>query len=190
TAHRCVELCLQREADVHAVTPAGLTPLHCLALYQAPPRGDRAHHGFGTSLTAMDDHGRYSEDDYSGSPSRRSETSTVVVAVPPTTAPGPSSPNSAISAITGQCGLGATLPDCRSVATQQQRQQERQYQQQQRKLSADRSARTIAEMLLDAGANPDAVDGDGNTPLLTAAKTGAAVLCEILLARGADPRTR
>ncbi|CAM9964078.1 unnamed protein product, partial [Ectocarpus sp. 12 AP-2014] len=136
TAHRCVELCLQREADVHAVTPAGLTPLHCLALYQAPPRGDRTHHGFGTSLTAMDDHDRYSEDDYSGSPSRRSETSTIVVAVPPTTAPRPSSPNSAISAITGQCGLGATLPDCRSVATQQQRQQERQYQQQQRKLSA------------------------------------------------------
>ncbi|CAM9922558.1 unnamed protein product, partial [Ectocarpus sp. 12 AP-2014] len=45
-------------------------------------------------------------------------------------------------------------------------------------------------MLLDAGANPDAVDADGNTPLLTAAKTGAAVLCEILLARGADPRAR
>ncbi|CBN73906.1 ankyrin 2,3/unc44 [Ectocarpus siliculosus] len=45
-------------------------------------------------------------------------------------------------------------------------------------------------MLLDAGAKPDAVDGDGNTPLLTAAKTGAAVLCEILLARGADPRAR
>ncbi|CAM9103917.1 unnamed protein product [Ectocarpus sp. 13 AM-2016] len=45
-------------------------------------------------------------------------------------------------------------------------------------------------MLLDAGANPDAVDADGNTPLLTAAKTGAAVLCQILLARGADPRAR
>ncbi|CAB1110917.1 unnamed protein product [Ectocarpus sp. CCAP 1310/34] len=192
TAHRCVELCLQREADVHGVTPAGLTPLHYLALYRAPSRGDRANYGYGGSLTAMDDHDRNAENYYGGGPHRRSQTSTAVVAVPPTTSPGPSSPNSAISAPTGQRGSGVTLPNDRSVVArqQQQRQLERQYQQQQRKLSADRSARTIADMLLDAGADPDAVDGDGNTPLLTAAKTGAAVLCEILLARGANPCAR
>ena len=43
-------------------------------------------------------------------------------------------------------------------------------------------------MLLDAGAEPDATDADGNTPLLTAAATGGAALCELLLERGASSR--
>lgn len=60
----------------------------------------------------------------------------------------------------------------------------------QRKLSVEVAVRAIADMLLQAGANVDAVDSEGNTPLLSAAKTGGVALCELLLARGANADAR
>eukprot|EP00904_Undaria_pinnatifida_P002822 jgi/Undpi1/12540/HiC_scaffold_6.g02209.m1 len=45
-------------------------------------------------------------------------------------------------------------------------------------------------MLLEAGADVGAIDGEGNTPLLTAAETGGVALCELLLARGANADAR
>ena len=59
-----------------------------------------------------------------------------------------------------------------------------------RKLSVEVSVRAIADMLLEAGADVDAIDGEGNTPLLTAAETGGVALCELLLARGANADAR
>lgn len=67
-----------------------------------------------------------------------------------------------------------------------QQQQQRQYQEKQRNLSMNHSVRAIADMLLDAGGDPEAIDSDGNTPLLTAVGTGGAALCELLMARGAN----
>lgn len=63
-------------------------------------------------------------------------------------------------------------------------------QQEQRAASVDRSVRAIADMLLAAGAEVDAVDYDGNTPLSLAARTGGAALSKLLLARGACADTR
>ena len=60
----------------------------------------------------------------------------------------------------------------------------------QRKLSVEVSVRAIANMLLEAGADVGAIDGEGNTPLLTAAETGGVALCELLLARGANADAR
>lgn len=60
----------------------------------------------------------------------------------------------------------------------------------QRRLSVERSVRAIAVMLLKAGGNVDSADSEGNTPLLTAASTGGVVLCELLLARGANADAR
>jgi hypothetical protein len=42
--------------------------------------------------------------------------------------------------------------------------------------------------LLDAGANPNAADSDGTTPLMMAAGYGYTDIVKILLARGANPR--
>lgn len=48
----------------------------------------------------------------------------------------------------------------------------------------------IADALLEAGAAMDAADNNGNTPLFTAVTSGCSVLCEQLLARGADANAR
>ncbi|CAM9682445.1 unnamed protein product [Scytosiphon promiscuus] len=77
-----------------------------------------------------------------------------------------------------------------AVATRQQREQQYEHQLRQRKYSVDNSVRAIADLLLDAGGELDAVDGEGSTPLMIAAATGGAALCELLLARGADSSAR
>lgn len=46
---------------------------------------------------------------------------------------------------------------------------------------------TIAERLLEAGAEPDAVNNEGQTALMFAALFGRAALVDKLVARGADP---
>jgi ankyrin repeat protein len=50
-------------------------------------------------------------------------------------------------------------------------------------------ARVVAS-LLDQGANPDARDPEGRTPLIVAAAFGSHAAAEVLLERGADPRLR
>lgn len=62
--------------------------------------------------------------------------------------------------------------------------------QEQRTVSLDGAVCTIADTLLDAGAKMEAVDQDGNTPLLTAAGTGGAALCKLLLTRGTNADAR
>lgn len=62
--------------------------------------------------------------------------------------------------------------------------------QQQRQAALDDSIRRVADMLLQAGAEADAPDNDGDTPLLTAAGTGCVALCERLLTHGANADTR
>jgi len=47
---------------------------------------------------------------------------------------------------------------------------------------------TSAALLLDAGANADAVDENGFTPLRFAAATGSADAVQLLLGRGADAK--
>lgn len=54
----------------------------------------------------------------------------------------------------------------------------------------DISVASIADALLEAGASSEAMDNEGNTPLLTAAAAGCTVLCEHLLARGAAADAR
>lgn len=44
----------------------------------------------------------------------------------------------------------------------------------------------VVNLLLDAGANIEARDYDGNTPLMSAASYGEAMVVKVLLARGAD----
>ncbi len=50
--------------------------------------------------------------------------------------------------------------------------------------------KSVAEALLDAGANPNAQDYAGRTALHVAAEHGRADLIEVFLARGADPNRR
>lgn len=205
------------QADARGVTSAGLTPLHCLALYNAWRNGgDGAAAGFDgdpSAIANQDDH-----DDGSASQSQQSSTALLAVLSPATATakatgaeerPAESivSPSREGPATIGTDALTAAREErqpqpqlqphqqeyenaCSSDPSTSRQQQDllRQYQQQQRKLSLDRSVRTIADLLLDAGAEPDAVDADGNTPLLTAAATGGAALCELLLERGANSR--
>jgi ankyrin repeat protein len=49
---------------------------------------------------------------------------------------------------------------------------------------------TLAKLLLEAGANPTAVSGDGETLLMAAASAGHLPIVELLLARGVDPNVR
>eukprot|EP00903_Cladosiphon_okamuranus_P012921 g12064.t1 len=206
TAHRCVQLCLQRQADARGVTSAGLTPLHCLALYNARRDGVDGTGAFDGGLSANDDDG-------SADQSQQSSSSTALLAIlPPATvtstaieaearpAESTASP-SAEGPATITVGTGGELMPTRvreqehesayssdPSTSRQQQKLLRQYQQQQRKLSMDRSVRRIADLLLDAGAEPDAIDCDGNTSLMTAAATGGAALCKLLLERGANTR--
>ena len=50
--------------------------------------------------------------------------------------------------------------------------------------------RDVIELLLDAGADVNAVQHQGYTPLLEAAQSGDSELVELLLERGADPDAR
>lgn len=59
-----------------------------------------------------------------------------------------------------------------------------------RQAAVDGSIRRIVDMLLQAGAEADAPDHDGNTPLLTSAGTGCVALCKRLLTHGANADTR
>jgi ankyrin repeat protein len=45
----------------------------------------------------------------------------------------------------------------------------------------------LAQKLLEFGADVDARDSDGNTPLILASRNGRADMCRLLLSRGADP---
>ena len=45
--------------------------------------------------------------------------------------------------------------------------------------------RVVARMLIDAGADPNLLDGTGTTPLMSAAGTGGLAILELLIARGA-----
>ena len=48
----------------------------------------------------------------------------------------------------------------------------------------------IVQTLLEAGADPNAQDGDGDTPLLSAAWQGHTEIAKVLLEAGADPNAR
>ena len=50
----------------------------------------------------------------------------------------------------------------------------------------DEAHAEIAKLLLDAGADVEARDESGNTPLMNAASYGAVMVLKVLLARGAD----
>lgn len=54
----------------------------------------------------------------------------------------------------------------------------------------ERSTLAIAELLVGAEAEMHAVDDEGNTPLLTAARRGKWALCKLLLSSGADASHR
>ncbi|HLK59030.1 MAG TPA: ankyrin repeat domain-containing protein [Chthonomonadaceae bacterium] len=54
-------------------------------------------------------------------------------------------------------------------------------------LAAQSSDPKTLRMLLDKGANPNAQNADGKTPLMAAAASGRVDACQALLARGADP---
>lgn len=205
------------QADARAATSAGLTPLHCLALYNANGNANRnGRRGGGADDENLPAGEHDDEDDGDGSTSQSQQSSTALLAIsPPTTAAGAAaakpaeslaSPPGVEAAATATAltppkeapppphhhhhqELRSTCSTDPSTSTSKQQQLLlRRYQQKQRELSMDRSVRTIADLLLDAGAWPDAIDADGNTPLLTAAATGGAALCELLLERGANPR--
>lgn len=126
----------ERQTHVRAVTFGGLTPLHCLALYNAHESG---------------------RSDGDGSQSQAQLTKTASISV-----------------------LALSKP----VTTLHHQKENKP------SSSLDHSVRIITDMLLCAGAEIDAVDHEGNTPLLTAARTAGATLVELLLARGANPDAR
>lgn len=196
------------QADARAVTSAGLTPLHCLAMYNARRGGGGGADGADEGSIPSDDNDDGSA--YLTLSSRPSSTASPVVSTPASGAATAVRPAEVTISPGTQAAPIATAPTPTKEAppdqhqhhqperesthstdpstTKQQQQQQRQHQQKQRRLSVDRSVRAIADMLLDAGAEPDAIDADGNTPLLTAVATGGAALCELLLARGANSR--
>lgn len=181
--------CTTLQADVRAVSSGGLTPLHCLALYNAQ-RGN----GDGVSPNegpAPDNFGSRRQSSTQSSP-------TALVVSPPAAAAAaktvPAAAAAVNKAVAYSPGTGDTVTatavmstaTAEAAANQQQQLLQRQYQHEQRKLSVNHAVRAIADMLLDAGGDPEAVDNDGNTPLLTAAGSGGAALCELLIARGVN----
>ena len=57
-------------------------------------------------------------------------------------------------------------------------------------LAAENGSASISEALLNAGANPNAAVGAGQTPLMAAARTGSLETVRLLLAKGADVKAR
>lgn len=185
-----------RQADVRVVTPAGLTPLHALAMYNARWGGEGADHNEeGLSNTAHDGGGGGGNVEGATRTSPRRLTLATTV---PTTAAGletaasvdVAAPATSVKEQSRQEKPRSLSFNAAAITTRQQRQEQLEYQLGQRKLSVDHSVRVIADLLLDAGSELNAVDGEGNTPLLVAAATGGAALCELLLARGADSSAR
>src|SRR5262249_12062671 len=54
-------------------------------------------------------------------------------------------------------------------------------------LAAVNGSASMVELLLNAGADPNAASGEGESALMTAARTGRPEPIRLLLARGADP---
>lgn len=187
------------------MTPAGLTPLHALAMYNTGWQGSGADHDEGGFFTTMHDgRGGSGDDEW---PRDKSHPHSHVATTAPTAAPagivtspkmtstGATTSETASLLTTAVTAIALEEPENPSshtgaVVTRKQWQQQHEHQLRQRKLSMNRVVRTIADLLLDAGSELNAVDGEGNTPLLVAAATGGAVLCELLLARGADSGAR
>ena len=107
----------------------------------------------------------------------------------PTAALRISAPPQAAAAAPVTAAAEKTTPMAEAAATEHERGKLALWKEQ-RRLSVERSVRTIAGMLLQAGADIDTADNEGNTSLLTAASTAGVALCELLLARGANADAR